>query len=58
MTTDEIGLYLVDQVVNNGDNRTFNGQIEGKVPVNHCLKLKVALVFKEEKGLLLILKGN
>ena len=33
MTTDEIGVYLVDQVVNSCDSRTFNARIEGRIPM-------------------------
>ena len=58
MTTDEIGVYLVDQVVNNSDNRTFNARIEGKVPVKSLPETKSSSSIQRPKSFTSDFKGN
>ena len=58
MTTDEIGVYLIDQVVNNSDNRTFNGRIEGKIPVKALPETKSSSSIQRPKSFTSDFKGN
>lgn len=58
MTTDEIGVYLVDQVVNNSDSRTFNARIEGKVPVKSLLETKSSSSIQRPRSFTSDFKGN
>ena len=58
MTTDQIGVYLVDQVVNNCDNRTFNARIEGKIPVKSLPDAESSASIQRPKSFTSDFKGN
>ena len=58
MTTDEIGVYLVDQVVNNADNKTFNARIEGKLPLKLTSGIESSSSIQRPKSFISNYKGN
>lgn len=58
MTTDEIGVYLVDQAVNNCDNRTFNARIEGKIPVKSLPGAQSDIGVQRPKSFISDFKGS
>lgn len=49
MTIDEIGVYLVDQVINHCGNRVFNARIEGKIPVKSSLETENSISIQRPK---------
>lgn len=57
MTTDEIGVYLVDQVVKKCDNRTFNPRIE-KIPVKSMPAAESSLDIQRPKSFTSDFKGK
>ena len=58
MTTDEIGVYLVDQVVNKADNKTFNARVEGKVPLKSTSRTESSSSIQRPKSFISDFKGN
>ena len=58
MTADEIGVYLVDQVANSCDSRTFNARIEGRIPMKLSSSAESSASIQRPKSFTSDFKGN
>lgn len=58
MTTDEIGVYLVDQVANSCDSRTFYARIEGRIPMKLSSLAENKASIQRPKSFTSDFKGN